>query len=184
MYNSYTVSGLSRLWRTINSFYKHSIIKKINDTIIKAFKGILSGSYIAKFITNDKSLIEGSVFYTLYQKLICLIESLSNKLRSLIEQYKQGSLLSKTSSSLFESHIAAIGTISIFIIAFSVGNILIDAINGNIRTYGNVLLLIIIVICALIFRNRENAKDTVENSLFIKLLKSIFTIDDGGDQWW
>ena len=184
MYNSYTVSGLSRLWHSINSFYKYSTIKKINDSIIWGLKAIFSGSQVVRFITNGKSLIESSIFYTIYRKLICLIESLFNKLRSLVKQYKRESLLSRVVTSLFESNIAAIGTISLFIIAFSATNIVIDAINGNIKTYGNALLLIIIVIFVLVFRNRENAKNTVENSLFINLLKSIFTMDNRGDQWW
>ena len=101
MYNSYTVSGLSKLWRTINSFYDYSVIKKINDTIIQALKAIFKGSYVIRFITNDKSLIESSIFYNIYRKLISFIESLFNKLRSLIKQYKEGSFLSETSTSLF-----------------------------------------------------------------------------------
>lgn len=75
-------------------------------------------------------------------------------------------------------------TISLFIIAFSLVNIGIDAVNGNIKTYGNALLLIITVIFILVFTNRESVKEAVDNSLFIKLLKNIFTIDNGGDQWW
>ena len=71
-----------------------------------------------------------------------------------------------------------------FIIAFSVVNIAMDVINNNIKTYGNAILFIVIVLFFMIFMYREDAKGAVENSLFIKLLKNIFTIDDGGEQWW
>ncbi len=184
MYNSYTVSVLNRLWRTINSFYKYSTIRKINDSIIRTFKKMLNGSLIANFMTNDESLIESSAFYKIYGKLISFIESLFNRLRTLAKQYKQGSILNRIGESIFESHVTTISTISLFIIAFSLVNIGIDAVNGNIKTHGNALLFIITVIFILVFTNRESVKEAVDNSLFIKLLKNIFTIDNGGDQWW
>lgn len=108
-----------------------------------------------------------------------------NRLRTLIKQYKQGSILNIIGESIFESHGTATSTISLFMIVFSLVNIGIDAVNGNIKTYGNALLLIIItVIFILVFTNRESAKKPVDNSLFIKLLKNILTIDNGGEQWW
>jgi len=182
MYNSYIVSVLNRIWLTINSFYKYSTVKKINDAIIRASEKILSGSLIANFITNDESLIESSAFYKMYGKLISFIESLFNRLRTLIKQYKQGSILNRIGYSIFESHVTTISTISLFIIAFSLVNTGINALNGNINTYDNVLFFIITVIFILVFANRESVKEAVDNSLFIKLLKNIFTIDNGGDQ--
>ncbi len=184
MYNSYTVNLLSRLWRTINSYYSYSFIKKVSDITILGLKAMLSGSHIVRFITNEKSLIEKSIFYNLYRKLISISESLFNKLRELIKQYKEGSFLCKLGSSVFESDSTTIEVISLFIIAFSAFNILIDTLNNSIKTRGNAVLFIAIVMSIIIYKYKNNIKGAIEQSLFIKLLKDIFTIDDGGDQWW
>lgn len=184
MYNSYTVRVLSRFWSIINEFYKYSIIKRVIETIIHAIKSIGSGSYVIKFFTNDRSSIENSRIYDIYQKLICFIEVIFNKVRGVVVKYKEGSLISSICTSIFDSTSRTIGTISLFVISFSIINIIIDILNNNIVTYGNIALLAITIFSIITYIYRDNIKDVILSSFIIRLIKDIFTIDDGGDQWW
>jgi len=184
MYNSYTVNGLSKIWNIINEFYEYSVLKEVIKAIVCVFQRISRGSHVISFFTNNDSLIEKSGIYSIYKKIIFCIESIFCKLRGLVAKYKQKSLINSTVDSTFGSVERTIETISLFAITFSIVNIALDMLFNEFLTYENIALLIIIFISVITYRYRANIKDMVLNSFIIKLVIDVFTIDNGGDQWW
>lgn len=184
MYNSYTVKILVGIWSQISHYYNYSVLKSILCKLTNKISLASSGSAVKRFITNKTSLIEESQVYRLYVFLLTIVEKLSNITRGLLHRFKAGSVVADTVSELTKGKVQIASTISIFALGFASTIIISRVLRGNIISKTNIISLALIAIAVVIINLGERLYEIIENSFVVNTIKDIFTIDDGGDQWW
>lgn len=184
MYNSFLVTIFAKAWELIIHEYQSSLIKKFLDPIKKTMSHLFRESTVGKLFTSKKSLVKESFFYTLVSKVIDIINQAFKYINNYIARNSETSLIYRNIKKLFASDVEALGTICVFMFFFGVGII------GNNITRGfysgrSYIIAMILTIGSLIGLGlKENYKQILDNSCFFGFIASIFTIDEGGGNWW
>lgn len=182
MFNSFSLNILFRIWNRICDSYDNSYLKAVNCKIASYFKFLSKGSIFIHFLTNGKSFFQSSLFYKGYTHLIDGLMSIFNYSRKIVKKYKNDSLLYKIVSILFENEYEILYSASVFIITFSLVTIMLNIFKDGIISSFNLFLLISLIIGIFMFMTREYFVDIIQNSFFVNIIKSLFTIDNGGEQ--
>ncbi len=184
MYNSYTVRILTRFWNKVIYYYNYSFIKAVFSRLGNSISMASSGSVIKRIFTNKASLIEKSLIYRFYTAVINFIEKISDNVRSSFNRLKEGSILCRVVYDLTNGKEKLITTLSVSIIGFGLAIIATRVFRGNIISYTNIAALTLIIIAIFCIALSNKSENIIDNSYIVKLVKDIFTIDDGGDKWW
>lgn len=184
MYNSIIVGFLVKIWDLFVLGYEDSLVKKIVDGIKAFISFLFKGSIVKGIFTGDKRIILESKFYKVYSWILEKIDMVLNRLNKYIKKIGNNSIVYNNMFNLFKNEIEIIRTISIFFLFFGIGviinNIRIGAFAG--RSY---IISIILILGSLIIINiGNNLNDILNSSCCYNFIKDLFSIDEGGDQWW
>lgn len=179
MYNSLIVTLIIKIWKFIVFEYNRSALSRILNFFKRSISYLSKGSRIKSIFTSRDSLIEKSIIYHLYSRLMKLLNELIEKIRMYIRKIGDYSLVYKNLQSLFCTKIEVLRTFFIFTLSFGLGL----AVNNIIRGYysgKSYLVSIVIVIGSIIgISLKENYKEILKSSLVYKFIYSIFSIEEG-----
>ena len=184
MYNSVVVRVLVKIWNIILKGYEYSLLSKFNKIIIKKIKDLSKGSSIISLFTSNRSIIGESLFYDLYCKAINIVTNIFKALRRGIKNLSHGSIIYDTVYNLFSDHIQLQTTFYIFFISFSLGIVGNNIIRGFYSGKSYIISILLIFISFIGLSIKDDYKDILEGSYVYNFVKSIFTIDEGVNQWW
>lgn len=184
MYNSLVVSIFVKVWEAILHGYEGSFIKKTVDLIKRFIAYLANGSISVGLFTSNKSLIEKSIFYRMIIKATNLITLTFEYINKYIKKIGQNSVSYRSVNNLFSSKVEVLRSFFVFIFFFGIGLIGNNVIRGFFsgRSYIIAMILIIGALIGLAFK--ENYEKIISNSWFSRFVVSIFTIDEGGGNWW
>ncbi len=184
MYNSFVISILAKSWNVLQEGYEYSILKRINTFFIGGFKKLSKGSKIIKLFTSNRNLIEESFLYKLYGKLIDRINAGFNSIENHMKNICRGSIVYNSIYNLFKDETSRQTASSLFFIVLGVGVIVINLIKG-LNSYKFYLVPIVLIISSLlVIGSRISCRGILKGSYTFNLIKDIFSIDEGVDQWW
>lgn len=184
MYNSFIVQVLVRIWKVLVTGYDNSFLKIFNDRVKKGIKFLSKGSYTTGLFTSDRSLIEESLLYDLYSKVINLINRIISWLKKVINKASSGSVIHTTVYSLFSDEVKLMNTFYIFFIAFGTGIIINNLVKGFYAGKSYTISILLIFVSFIGLSIGKNYREMLKESYAFQFIKSIFTVDEGVDQWW
>lgn len=184
MYNSVLVRFLMKIWNTLESWYENSLVNKIGNSISKFFKTISKGSVAKEIFTEDVDIIENTLFYRIYSKLVDIYNNIFKKMNDGLKPAKENSIYSKTVNGLFKNNLELIKTFSIFFMFFGIGIIINSFIRGIFLSGAVIGSIILILLGLFILYLDELVIVILENSWFVNFIINIFKVEEGGDQWW
>lgn len=184
MYNSIVVQFLVNVWQVLEKGYKYSLLKMFNDKLIKGFKFLSKGSLTISLFTSSRSLLEESLLYRIYCWILDIITRSFRELRKGIKKVNHGSLIYTTVYNLFYDEVQLQGTFYIFFMAFGTGLIGNNLVRGYYSGRSYLISIALIFISLMGMKIKDDYKSILEESHIFKFVKSIFTIDEGVDQWW
>lgn len=184
MYNSVTVTILSRIWYCLEEGYKYSFLKVIIDGICNGFSFLAKGSVVVKFFTSNRKMMEESFIYKIYSRLIDFIEKILDAMRLLINKGEKGSIIDWSVSKLFKDQTEILNTACSFMLVFALSIIIANLTRGRFSGRSYVVSFAIIVLSLIGLNIKNNFNEVLENSAMFRFIKGIFSVDEGGDQWW
>ncbi|HHV38975.1 MAG TPA: hypothetical protein GXX70_05730 [Tepidimicrobium sp.] len=182
MYNSVVVGILVRLWEILQDIYRYSLLKRIRDFLVISFKKLAKGSKIVELFTSNKSLIEESLIYRLYCRIVNWINGTLKTIEIRMEGILKGSVIYGLIHKLFHNQSDLQITLSLFFIILG-GGIMVINIFNRVSTYIPYLFSLALVIAALAGLS-TSYRNILKGSLVFNCIKNIFIIDEGVDQWW
>lgn len=184
MYNSLVVRFLVKIWDLFIFGYNNSFLNKIVSSIKKAIAYLFFGSRTKDILVSDKSIIEMSLFYKLYKKFVDTISKLIKGTNNYIKKISNNSFMYKSLNNLFKNNNEVANTIFSFILFFGIGIILNNILRGlwSGRSYILALVLIFFSIIGIMLKNKYG--EIIKNSFVFRFVMSLFTIDEGGINWW
>lgn len=184
MYNSLLISIFAKMWHGILKGYEGSSLKKIVDSIKKATSYLMNGSIIANIFTGDESLIEKSIFYRIVVRVIDLLSLTFKSINKYINKIGKNSLIYRSIKSSFSTEIGALRSFFMFIFFFGIGIIGNNIGRGLFSGKSYVVALVLILGSLIGLGIKEDYKEILASSLFYRFIAGIFTIDEGGGNWW
>ncbi|MBU5438503.1 hypothetical protein KQI42_10810 [Tissierella sp. MSJ-40] len=184
MYNSVVVSIFVKLWRIMVLGYNHSIIKRVVDFISGGIKHLSKGSNVVSFFTSNKRITEESVFYKIYASIIKTVNNGFKKVNNYIKSIGDNSLIYRNVYKLFSKDVEAIRTSCVFIFSFGIGLLINNLVRGFYAGKSYIVAFFLIIVSIIGLTLKENYKEVLSNSWLFKFIESIFTIDEGGTNWW
>lgn len=183
MYSSLVVRFLVRIWNLFIFGYNNSLIKRIADSIKKAIILLFFGSVTKDIFLSDKSIIEMSVFYKIYVKIIDTISKMSKSINNYIKSIGNNSIMYRSLSSLFKDNGEVANTIFSFILFFALGIILNNVFRGlwSGRSYIIAIALIIVSIIAIMLKDKYS--EILKGSFVFRFIIGLFAIDEGDINW-
>lgn len=184
MYNSLVVRFLVRIWDSFIFGYDNSFIKKIADMIKKTVTYLFFGSVIKDIFVSDKSIIEISLFYKIYVKIVDTINKLIRSINNYTKKIGNNSIMYKSLSKLFKDNSEVANTIFNFILFFGVGIIINNVLRGlwSGKSYIVAVALIIMSIIGILLKNKYS--EILKGSFAFRFVIGLFAIDEGGANWW
>lgn len=184
MYNSLVVRFLVKIWNAFIFGYNNSLIKKIADWIKKSITYLFFGSVTKDIFVSDKSIIEISLFYKIYVNIVDTISKLLKSINNYIKSIGNNSIMYKSLNKLFKDNDEVANTIFNFILFFGIGIVLNNVLRGlwSGRSYVVALALIIVSIIGIMLKDRYS--EILKGSFIFRFVMSLFTIDEGGINWW
>ena len=184
MYNSLVVRYLAKLWDVFTVNYEESLVKKSVNIIRKVVELLFRGSFVKNIFVSKKGFIDSSIFYIAYSFTLDILGKILKSCNLYFKRIGEHSLVYKNTKSLFRNDKELIRTVMVFVLFFGIGIIGINLTKGYFSGSSYIVAfgLVILSIVGLCFR--EDYKSILNNSLIYNLVKVIFTIDEGGDQWW
>lgn len=184
MYNSLVVRFLVRIWDLFMFGYDNSFIKKIADFIRKSITYLFFGSVTKDIFVSDKSIIEMSLFYKIYVKIVDTISKWIKSINSYIKSIGNNSIMYKSLGNLFKDNEEVANTIFSFVLFFGIGIIINNVLRGlwSGRSYIIAIVLIIMSISGIMLKDRYS--EILKGSFVFRFVMSLFTIDEGGINWW
>ena len=184
MYNSVVLSMFMKLWDLMTIGYKNSILKKNVDFFKKAIIFLFKGSIIGSIFMSDRKFIEDSLFYKIYSVLIDSINNIFAKLNKNIRKIGNTSVIYKTISNLFSNDIEALRTFFIFLFFLGFGLLGNNILRGFFTGKSYIVAFIMMIASVIGLSLKDNYKEILNNSWIFNFINSIFTIDNGGGNWW
>ncbi len=184
MYNSLVVGFLVKIWNIYVSLYEGSLIKKIADGIKKILAFLFKGSIVKDIFTQDSHIIEKSVFYGIYSWFVKMFSRIWRGINRYTHRIRKTSFFYKNISVLFKDDIRVIETIAAFICFFCIGVTVRKFLDGYFFIKTTIISIILIIVSLVTISLKDNIKEILNNSYVYGFIESLFTIDEGGDQWW
>lgn len=184
MYNSVVVRFLVGIWHVLQRGYEYSLLKKFNGKLIKCGKFLSKGSLTISLFRSNRSLLAESLLYKVYCQVLDLVTKIFGGLRKGIKKTNHGSFIYTSIYNLFYDEVQLQSTFYIFFIAFGMGIIGNNLIRGYYFGRSYIISIALILISLMGLRIKDDYNSLLEGSYTFKLVKSIFTIDEGVDQWW
>lgn len=184
MYNSIVVRFLVRIWNKFEIGYDNSFIKRIAVSIKKLINYLFFGSVTKDIFVSDKSIIEMSVFYKIYVKIIDTISKWIKYINIYIKNVGNNSIMYKSASNLFRDDAEIGNTLFTFILFFGIGILINNIFRGlwSGRSYIVSFLLILISLIGILLKDKY--REILKSSFIFQFVMSFFTIDEGGINWW
>ncbi len=184
MYNSLVIRFLVKIWNLFIFGYNNSLIKKIADFMKKSISYLFFGSVTKDVFVSDKSIIEMSLFYKIYVKIVDTISKWFKGINNYIKSIGNNSIMYKSLSSLFKDNNQLANTIFSFILFFGIGIILNNVLRRfwSGRSYIIAFTLIIVSLIGMTLKDRYG--EILKGSFIFRFLIGLFTIDEGGINWW
>lgn len=183
MYNSVLVSLFAKLLDFISTGYETSFLKRIVDFIKNIFKSLGKNSIFLNIVARKKYL-EDTCFYRIYVNIINFVNRLFKGLNDYFRKIGSNSLFYNISVDMFGSHVEALRTGFVFTSFFGFGLIAKNIVQGYTSGRSYIIGLALIIISLVGLGIREDYKSSLESSFVYKLIYELFTVDEGGDQWW
>lgn len=184
MYNSLLVSMFVKIWFAILRGYESSFIKKIVDLIKRTTSYLVNGSILVSIFTNQESLIEKSIFYRIYVKVTDFITLTFKNINKYINKIGKYSLIYKSISDLFSTEIEVLRSFFMFIFFFGIGIIGNNIARGLFSGKSYVIAMVLVIGALIGLVIKEDYKEILASSLVYRFVAGIFTIDEGGGNWW
>jgi len=184
MYNSIVISNIVKLWLLILYGYKRSILKKTVDGIKKIIVFLFKGSFVIEFFTSRKSLIEKSIIFHLISKTTDFINIVFKHINGYVKKKSKSSIIYFNLKKIFSTKVDILRSFFIFIFFFGIGLVGNNMIRGFYSGRSYIIAAIFIIISLIGLALKENYKEILENSWIYRFVESIFTIDEGGGNWW
>ena len=184
MYNSIIISVFAKIWILIIFGYKESILKKVVDQIQKVMIFLFNGSVVIGFLTSSRSLIQESFVFYLISRATDLINLLFKHINSYIKKNKQSSIIYLNAKKLFYNDIEILRSFFVFIFFFGIGIVINNIIRGFYSGKSYIVAAVLTVGSLIGLALKENYKRILDSSWTYKFVESIFTIDEGGGNWW
>ena len=184
MYNSFVVRYLAKLWGFITINYDGSLIKRFFDGVKRIVEYIFKGSIIKEIFTSRDSIIEKSIFYRIYSFKVDLASKVLKSSNQYINKISENSGVSKNARSLFKNDKEIIRTMIVFLLFFGAGIIGINFTKGYLLDTSTILALFLVIFSLISLAGLENYSNILDNSFIIGVIKGIFTVDEGGNNWW
>lgn len=184
MYYSVVVGLLVKAWKFLVNGYDNSLLKKICYPVMKGIKNLSKGSLIIRLFTSNRSLIEESLLYRLYTIIVDIANRIIDGLKKVVKKGSQGSLIYTSFYKLFEDEIQLQNTLYVFLMAFGIGIIANNLVRGYYQGRSYLVSIALIIISVIGLNIKEDYKKVLEGSFAFRIVRSIFTIDEGVDQWW
>lgn len=184
MFNSIVVRFFVGLWIIFSNSYKGSLLGKIVGGIKKFISILFKGSVVKNIFISRKNIFENSIFYNIYHKLIDLINSILRKINRYIKHIGNESWSYRNIKSLFNNDIEVIRTILLFVFSFGIGIIINNLVRGFYSGRSYIVAMVLAIGSIVGLTLKDNYKDIFNNSFCFNFIKNIFTIDEGGDNWW
>ncbi len=184
MYNSLVVRFLVKIWNIFIWGYNNSFLKKIGDVIKKAITYLFFGSVIKNIFVSDKSIIEMSLFYKLYVKIVDTINKLIKHINKYTKRIGNNSIMYKSLSKLFKDNSEVTNTIFSFIMFFGIGIILNNVFRGLWSGRSYIIAILLILISLIVINLKDRYSEILKGSFVFGFVMSLFAIDEGGINWW
>lgn len=184
MYNSIVIRSLMRIWQVLAIGYNHSLLNRFVSYIRKNMSIIFQGSYIMRLFTSNRSILEESLFYVLYSKVIDFINRFIALIRKWVGENSSTSLIYNTTYKLFSTENNMINTFFVFFMAFGIGIIANNIIRGYYSGRSYFISVALIIISLVGLASDLDIKNVFKGSYAFRLIESIFTIDEEVDRWW
>lgn len=184
MYNSIIISVLAKIWILIICGYKESILKKAVDQIQKIIKFLFNGSFVLGFFTSSRSLIRESFVFHLISKTVDFISLMFKYINRYINKIKQSSVIYLNCKRLFYNEIEILRSFFVFLFFFGIGIILNNIIRGYFSGRSYIIAAAFTISSLVGLALKENYKVVLNSSWTYRFVESIFTIDEGGGNWW
>jgi len=184
MFNSITVNLLYKIWSKVEHYYKFSIIKIVADKLSSIAGSLFEGSLFIIFLRNDRSYYEDSMLFKVYSLVIDKLNMLFSFIKRLFDKYKESSIFYSLINDSFKGNKNISDTIFTSLLIFSVTTLILNVKNNSILNNNIFILsgLLIVSFCGLILK--INIIEACKNSRVIKLIESVFSIEEGDDKWW
>lgn len=184
MYNSFVVRIISKIWTRITFSYNSSFLKTIVDNFKKILKRISSGSIVISLLIEDNGLIDNSLVYKAYSQLFLFIDDILEKFKKVFDKIKQNSFISKSRETILFDIESLLYNFYLFIFSFSVAMILINLKKQSLNLNSSKVAFIFLLVSVLGLKFNKIIIAYYNESLINKFVTGIFSLDEGGDQWW
>lgn len=184
MYSSIVVKVLVKIWHILSVGYEYSIFHRIIKPIRNKLITFSKSSRVMKFFTSSRSLLEESLFYSIYTKFIDIINRFITSIRRYIQKNSSNSIIYTTVQNLFSTENDIINTFFVFFMAFGIGIIVNNIFRGYYSGRSYVISLVLIIVSSVGLIGRLDVKEVANGSITFRFIKSIFTIDEEVDRWW
>lgn len=185
MYNSILVNLLVKLWQKIEALYEYSLVSKIFRGLGRGCKSLIAGSFIMSLFCKNSKAMEKTILYRIYGGLIDLYNRLFNSLNKFIKNAKKTSILSKNTSYIIESKLNLFKVYGVILASFVLGVLFLGMRFGHEISLLKIIMTLGIVGLSLLFlKYGKEIFSYVEDSKLCNLIKGLFEIDEGVDQWW
>lgn len=184
MYNSILVGMLVKISRFTASQYDNSFLARCVRKINRTFKSLSKGSFAMDIFTNPKSNIETSIVFKVYSMVIGLLNIISDWMRKVIHVGKGGSISYSFLYSNFKDLSSFFSTISIFTLSLGIGIIGVGIIKGESIVNSIIIGFALSLLSVFILISSNRSKEIISNSSLFRLIDDVFSVDEGGNQWW
>lgn len=184
MYNSFIVRIFVGSGNAFSSAYNESILKRVLDIVAKCIRYLTDGSVVVNIFTKNYRFIENSFFYRLFTKMLNLFTNIFIKLNNSYKKIGVESIVSSNIKRLFGTNTALIISIATFALFFAIGVIVNNLVRGLFTGRSYIAAFGLIIVSIIVISKGEGLKDSLENSIIFRLIRDIFIIDEGGEQWW
>lgn len=184
MYNSLVIRFLVKIWNWIIFRYNNSFVKKIAIGIRKAVSYLFFGSVTKEVFISDNRIIEMSLFYKIYVKIIDTISKWIKALNDYIKSVGNNSIIYKTLRKLFKDDIEVANTIFAFILFFGMGILLNNLLRGLWSGRSYIVAFTLIIVSLIGISLKDKYSEILKGSFVFRFIMGLFAIDEGGINWW
>lgn len=184
MYNSFIVRFFVGAYDAFTLAYEKSILKRIVDVFKRYILYLTKGSVFISIFTKSFSFIESSVFYRWFIAILNLATNTFKKINNFIKKIGGSSVSYNSFSKLFGNKTALIRSLAVFVLVFSIGIIGNNLVRGAFSGRSYIVSIVLMAGTIMVIAIDEKLEDLLNNSFFYGLIKDLFVIDEGGDQWW
>lgn len=184
MYNSLIVSISVRAWGFIVFGYEGSYLKKLVDLIRSCLAYLSNGSVVKRFFISKRSIIGESFVWFLISKVTDLINQVWIKIVKYIKNISKYSLIYRNTYKLFSTEVEVLRSFFVFTLSFGIALVVNNIIRGFYSGKSYIIAVILTMGSLIGLSVKGNYKEILNNSWFYRFAISIFTIDEGGDNWW